>query len=326
MSSSKDLSLTSFRVAYNNQLLELNYNTSFEEYKTETIKSVIQKVLEKIGPQPLNKTSENYNLICSCGKPFDQNQLISKSKCDHYEVFNNPDAPSKNKNEKFLLVEKNNIEQNNKNKNNELLSNHEISEILMKATGAKKLKLVKIVPESKNIDFPISDNLKAIIKELQTKKERGNKLSSNYFDLKYNEDYYQEMLEMGLDNNKIKAALRITRNRKQEAILLASEPSFDVNDNRDYLYCENNEVLSNNEFKKKCKEEVKKEYPNIHEDDIASRTKMIIKAVNKKNDNEESEELNESGEGYDSSLNDDDDDSYEDSFIVDDSIGNSSEF
>ena len=60
MESSEDLSITSFRIVFNNQLLEINYDPSFEEYKTVTIKSVIQKVLEKIGPQPLNTTSENY--------------------------------------------------------------------------------------------------------------------------------------------------------------------------------------------------------------------------------------------------------------------------
>ena len=53
-----------------------------------------------------------------------------------------------------------------------LLTNYEISEILMKATGAKKIKNVKVVPENKSINFQISENLKAKIKELQLKKEK----------------------------------------------------------------------------------------------------------------------------------------------------------
>lgn len=318
MNSSEDLNLTSFRIAYNDQLIEFNYNPSFEEYKTVTINSVIEKVLEKLGPHPLNTTSNNYSLICSCGKPFPSEQLLSKSKCNHYTIFNDLKNPSKNKNEKFLLIEKTKPKkEQNKNKNNELLSNYEISQILMQATGAKKIKTLKIVPESSIPNFPISDNLKAKIKELQEKKERGSKLSSNSFDIKYNEQYYQELLEMGIDSNKIKAALRITRNQKQEALLMATEQSFSVNSEQDYLYCDNSEVLTNNEFMKKCKEEVKKEYNNLYEAEITSRTKMVIKAVTKKNEFEESEEINESGEGYDSS------DSDEDSFI--DDFGDSGE-
>ena len=74
MNSSEDLSLTSFRIVFNNQLLEINYDSSFEEYKTETINSLIQKVLEKIGPQPLDTTNKNYVLLCSCGKAFEPEQ------------------------------------------------------------------------------------------------------------------------------------------------------------------------------------------------------------------------------------------------------------
>ena len=324
MDSTQDLSLTSFRIVFNNQLLEINYDPSFEEYKTITINSVIQKVLEKIGPQPLNTTSENYILICSCGKAFDSEQLISKSKCDHYSYFNDIKNPSKSKNEKFLLVEK---EQNNKNKNGDLLTNYEISQILMKATGAKKIKNIKVVPENKNQNFPISENLKAKIKEFQAKKENYFKIVQNVHEPKYNEEFYQEFLEMGIDGNKIKAALRITHNIKEEALLLATDPNFNV-ENRDYLCYDNNEILSYNEFMNKCKEEVKKEFPNLFDEEITSRTKMVIKAVNKKNnDNDDSEEANESGEGYDNSLNDSDESEGESAFLeIADSNENSSEY
>ncbi len=316
MESSEDLSITSFRIVFNNQLLEINYDPSFEEYKTVTIKSVIQKVLEKIGPQPLNTTSENYSLICSCGKAFNPEQLISKSKCDHYSYFNDPNNPSKNKNEKFLLIEKSKKEPNTKNnKNNDLLSNFEISQILMKATDAKKIKNIKAVPEIKTINFQISENLKAKIKEHQDKKEKWLKLIENLCEPKYNEQYYQEFLEMGIESNKIKASLRLTHNSKEEALLLATDANFNI-ENRDYLCYENSELLSNTEFMNKCKEEVKKEYPNLFDEEITTRTKMVIKAVNKKNNNDDSDELNESGEGYDSSLHDSDESDGE-SVVVD---------
>ena len=285
MESSEDTSITSFRIVFNNQLLEINYDPSFEEYKTVTINSVIQKVLEKIGPQPLNTTSENYSLICSCGKAYNPEQLISKSKCDHYSYFNDPNNPSKTKNEKFLLIEKSKKEPNTKNnKNNDLLSNFEISQILMKVTGAKKIKNIKAVPEINSINFQISENLKAKIKEHQEKKEKWFKLIENLCEPKYNEQFYQEFLEMGIESNKIKAALRLTHNSKEEALLLATDANFSI-ENRDYLCYENRELFSNNEFMNKCKEEVKKEYPNLFDEEIATRTKMVIKAVNKKNNN-----------------------------------------
>ena len=310
MESNVDLKLTTFRIVYNNQLIELNYDPTFEEYKKVTIKSVIEKVLEKFGPKPLQKTSDNYSLICSCGKAFNPDILISKSKCDHYNILN----PSKNKNEKFLLVEKQNKEQNSKNKNNEFLSNFDIAQILMQATGAKKIKNLKIFPESKNVNFTVSENLKKIIKELIEKKERGAKISQNGYDLKYSEDLYNELLSFGIEEKKIKAALRMTNNIKEDALLLATDPTFNI-ETRDYLFCENNQVLSNYEFMKKCKEEVKKEFTDLLEDDITSRTKMVIKMVSKKNNNnDESEELNQDSEIVEESSNHEFEDSEDDSF------------
>ena len=324
MESNTDLKITTFRIVFNNQLIELNYDPSFEEYKTVTIKSVIEKVLEKFGPKPLQKTSENYSLICSCGKIFNPDILISKSKCDHYNILN----PAKNKNEKFLLVEKENKEQIPKNKNNDFLSNFDIAQILMQATGAKKIKNLKIFPESKNANFTISENLKKIIKELIEKKERGVKISQNGYDLKYSEDLYNELLTFGIEEKKIKAALRMTNNIKEDALLLATDPTFNI-ETRDYLFCENNQVLSNYEFMKKCKEEVKKEYTDLFEDDITSRTKMVIKMISKRNNNnnDESEELNQVSEIVEESSNHEFEDSEDDSFHLgnSDSVEHSSE-
>ena len=311
MESENDLKITLFRIAFNNQLLELNYNPSFEEYNTVTIKSVIEKTVEKIGPKPLTKTSDNYSLICSCGKPYEPEKLISKSKCDHYSYFDK----SKNNGEKFLLVEKESNEENPKNKKEEeFLSNYEIAEILMKATGAKKMVKLKAVPESKKINFTISENLKKVIKELKEKRDRGNKLIDNGYDLKYNEEKYQQLLEIGIEEKKIKAALRMTNNMKEEALLLATDSSFNI-DNRDYLCCDNNDVLSNREFNTKCREEVKKEYPNLFEEEIAARTKIVIKEATKGNNND-GEELNESDEELEDSSIHDMEESEQDSFFI----------
>ena len=293
MESNKDLKITTFRIVFNNQLIELNYDPSFEEYKTITIKSVIEKVLEKFGPKPLQTTSENYSLICSCGKPYNPNILISKSKCEHYNILD----PTKNKNEKFLLVEKEYKEQNLKSKNSDFLSNFDITQIFRQVTGSMKLKNLKIFPESKNANFTVSENLKKVIKELIEKKQRGEKMLQNDYDLKYDQNLYNELLTFGIEEKKIKAALRMTNNIKEEALLLATDPTFNI-ENRDYLYCDNDQVLTNHEFMRKCKEEVKKEYTNLFPEEITARTKMVIKIVSKKNDNDnnEGEELFQSSE------------------------------
>ena len=315
METQENMNITLFRIVFNDQLIELNYDPSFEEYKTITIKSVIEKVLEKIGPKPQTTTSDNYVLLCSCGKSFNPDKLISNSKCDHYTIFKDP---SKNKNEKFLLIEKSNKEQINKeiSDKNDLLTNFEISQILKQVTGAKRITPLKVVPESKNVNFPISENLKKVIKELKEKKELGAKILAKSCELKYDEKKYEELLEIGIESNKIKAALRMTYNSKEDALLLATDPTFNI-EGKEYLYCENNEVLGEREFMKKCKEEIKKEYPNLYEEEISRRAKIVIDVVGRKNgDNkEDNEEIKESSDGFDDSSLHDDEDSEESGFV-----------
>ena len=315
METQENMNITLFRIVFNDQLIELNYDPSFEEYKTITIKSVIEKVLEKIGPKPQTATSDNFVLLCSCGKSFNPDKLISNSKCDHYTIFKDP---SKNKNEKFLLIEKSNKEQINKeiSDKNDLLTNFEISQILKQVTGAKRITPLKVVPESKNVNFPISENLKKVIKELKEKKELGAKILAKSCELKYDEKKYEELLEIGIESNKIKAALRMTYNSKEDALLLATDPTFNI-EGKEYLYCENNEVLGEREFMKKCKEEIKKEYPNLYEEEISRRAKIVIDVVGRKNgDNkEDNEEIKESSDGFDDSSLHDDEDSEESGFV-----------
>jgi hypothetical protein len=315
METQENMNITLFRIVFNDQLIELNYDPSFEEYKTITIKSVIEKVLEKIGPKPQTATSDNFVLLCSCGKSFNPDKLISNSKCDHYTIFKDQ---SKNKNEKFLLIEKSNKEQINKeiSDKNDLLTNFEISQILKQVTGAKRITPLKVVPESKNVNFPISENLKKVIKELKEKKELGAKILAKSCELKYDEKKYEELLEIGIESNKIKAALRMTYNSKEDALLLATDPTFNI-EGKEYLYCENNEVLGEREFMKKCKEEIKKEYPNLYDEEISRRAKIVIDVVGRKNgDNkDDNEEIKESSDGFDDSSLHDDEDSEESGFV-----------
>ena len=288
-----DLNLSTFKIVFENQILQINYDTSFKEYQTQTIDNVIQQVLDKIGPKPAVATSKDYTLICSCGRPFNPNKLISSAKCSHY--FEEDYNEEKNKNEKFLLCKSEKYEKYDK-----YLSDNEISNILMQATGAKEaIKLTGLVPK-KIENFPISDNLKNKIREYYIKKERGSKIVGNSHDLKYDETLYNELLGIGIPNNIAKAALRICHNNKTEAMLLASDPIANWN-NRDYLFFDNNEVLSINDFNVLCKEEIKKEFPHLNNDeDIKTRVTIIINRIKKENsgnnnieDGDESEESSE---------------------------------
>ena len=78
-----DLNLSTFKIVFENQILQINYDTSFKEYQTQTIDNVIQQVLDKIGPKPAIATSKDYTLFCSCGRPFNPKKLISSEKCSH---------------------------------------------------------------------------------------------------------------------------------------------------------------------------------------------------------------------------------------------------
>ena len=167
----------------------------------------------------------------------------------------------------------------------------------MKATGAKEaIKISGLVPR-KIENFPISDNLKNKIREYYIKKERGTKIVSKSFDLNYNETSYKELLEIGIPNNIAKAALRMSHNIREAAVDLATDNSV-IWDNKDYLFFDNNEVLSNDDFKRLCKEELIKEFPQINNDEeIQNKIKIIIKRIKKENSgNNIIEEENESEE------------------------------
>ena len=288
-----DLNLSTFKIVFENQILQINYDTSFKEYQTQTIDNVIQQVLDKIGPKPAITTSKDYTLFCSCGRPLNPKKLISSAKCSHY--FEEDYNEEKNKNEKFLLCKSEKHEKYDK-----YLSDNEISNILMQTTGAKEaIKVTGVVPK-KIENFPISDNLKNKIREYYIKKKRGIKIVDNTFDLNYDETLYNELLGVGIPNNIAKAVLRICHNVKENALLLANDTHVIWN-NKDYLFFDNNEVLSINDFDLLCKEEIKKEFPQINNDEeIKTRFKIIIKRIKKEisgnNNIEDGDESEESSE------------------------------
>ena len=313
MEEKENLNITSFKIVFNTQILQIDYDTSFKEYQTKTIDSVIQEVLNKIGPKPLTKSSKDYILVCSCGRKYNSNKLISQAKCPHYKESDFD--KEKNKNEKFILYEKSEKEE----KYNNYLTNNELEKLLKEVTGAKKaIRLKGIIPKEERSNIIFSENLKNKIKELITKKERGTKIVSNDFTLKYNEQIYNELLEFGISNNVIKASLRMTHNIKEDALLLATDSSYNW-ENKDYLFYDNNEVLSLSDFNRLCKEEVNKEFPSINDDEeILYRVKSVINLVSNNNIELNNSEDNQNDSDY--YEDEDNDDSSEEN--MDDSDSN----
>jgi hypothetical protein len=121
-------------------------------------------------------------------------------------------------------------------------------------------------------------------------------------------------MEFGIPSNRIKAALRMTNNIKQDAILLATDESLDW-DNYEYLFYDNNEVLSTEEFRKLCKKEIKKEFPSIDdEEEILKRIKSVTNSINNnRNNDNNNQDIKESDSSEEESENSNDESDMESS-------------
>ena len=121
----KDLSITTFKIVLDNKILQINYNSSYKEYKEKKISSVIQEVLNKIGPKPSQKTYKDYILVCSCGRTYNP----EKTKLG--ELINLLDTLNKKEENNFInikkdlnsKIEKINIEIKNERKNINIINN-----------------------------------------------------------------------------------------------------------------------------------------------------------------------------------------------------------
>ena len=288
MEKDSDLYL-SFKVVFNNQAILINYDTSFEEFKNQTVKSLINEVLNKIGPKPLKKEPKDFILYCPCGNQLKQNELLYKSKCDHSikEDFDK----EKKKDDKYFLCEKLEIE----NKKEEELTNYEINSILKKALERTKPKKGP-KPQNKKT-LTITESLKNKIKEYKIKEERGKRIIEKHCSVYYKEEYYKELLEMGIEKNKAKAALRYANNDKEEAALIATDEEF-YWDNKVFLLYDNNDVLSKEQFDDLVFNEIKKEYPFLDNEEIKNRLDIIIDLAVKKEiiDEDDDNEINEEEE------------------------------
>ena len=279
-------SLKIFPIVFNNQVIQISYNKIFPEFKNKTVKSLIELVLEKSPYSNKKKDANEYNLFCPCGNMLELSQFLHKDLCKHklsqYKINDSYKG-------KYLLIEKFDQDLYDIIKENEKeLSKEEINKIINEKKDIKLKKINKKKNNSKNIANEINDNLKKPfmitdefkkkINEYIIKEKRANKIISQNFSLFYDENSLLLLLSMGISNNKAKAALRMSRNQVNEAVLIATANEINWED-KDYLFYNNDEVIDRNASNENLKKEVQKEYPFLNEEQIQQRILDIFEIL-----------------------------------------------
>ena len=279
-------SLKIFPIVFNNQVIQISYNKIIPEFKNKTVKSLIELVLEKSPYSNKKKDANEYNLFCPCGNMLELSQFLHKDLCKHklsqYKINDSYKG-------KYLLIEKFDQDLYDIIKENEKeLSKEEINKIINEKKDIKLKKINKKKNNSKNIANEINDNLKKPfmitdefkkkINEYIIKEKRANKIISQNFSLFYDENSLLLLLSMGISNNKAKAALRMSRNQVNEAVLIATANEINWED-KDYLFYNNDEVIDRNASNENLKKEVQKEYPFLNEEQVQQRILDIFEIL-----------------------------------------------
>ena len=283
-------SLKIFSIVFNNEVMQISYNTIFPEFKNQTVKSLIELILEKSLQANQKKDISEYNFFCPCGNIIESSKSLGKNLCDHkYLDYKN----NVNKG-KYLLVEKQNQNLYNLIKENEKeLSKEEINKIINEKKDIKIKKSNKKKNNSKNAiknneinesskkPFIITDEFKKKINQYIIKEKRANEILSQSYCLFYEQNNLDLLISMGINADKAKAALRISRNQIEEAVLIATDKEFNW-EGKDYLYFNNDEVIDKNASNESLKKEVEKEYPFLNEEQVKQRVLDIFELLNKK--------------------------------------------
>ena len=283
-------SLKIFSIVFNNKVMQISYNTIFPEFKNQTVKSLIELILEKSLQANQKKDISEYNFFCPCGNIIESSKSLGKNLCDHkYLDYKN----NVNKG-KYLLVEKQNQNLYNLIKENEKeLSKEEINKIINEKKDIKIKRSNKKKDNSKNAiknneinesskkPFIITDEFKKKINQYIIKEKRANEILSQCYSLFYEQNNLDLLISMGINADKAKAALRISRNQIEEAVLIATDKEFNW-EGKDYLYFNNDEVIDKNASNESLKKEVEKEYPFLNEEQVKQRVLDIFELLNKK--------------------------------------------
>ena len=269
--------------------MQISYNTIFPEFKNQTVKSLIELILEKSLQANQKKDINEYNLFCPCGNIIESSKSLGKNLCDHkYLDYKN----NVNKG-KYLLVEKQNQNYNSIKENEKELSKEEINKIINEKKDIKIKRSNKKKDNSKNAiknneinesskkPFIITDEFKKKINQYIIKEKRANEILSQSYSLFYEQNNLDLLISMGINDDKAKAALRISRNQIEEAVLIATDKEFNW-EGKDYLYFNNDEVIDKNASNESLKKEVEKEYPFLNEEQVKQRVLDIFELLNKK--------------------------------------------
>ena len=283
-------SLKIFSIVFNNKVMQISYNTIFPEFKNQTVKSLIELILEKSLQANQKKDINEYNFFCPCGNIIESSKSLGKNLCDHkYLDYKNNVSKGK-----YLLVEKQNPNLYNLIKENEKeLSKEEINKIINEKKDIKIKRSNKKKDNSKNViknneinesskkPFIITDEFKKKINQYIIKEKRANEILSQSYSLFYEQNNLDLLISMGINADKAKAALRISRNQIEEAVLIATDKEFNW-EGKDYLYFNNDEVIDKNASNESLKKEVEKEYPFLNEEQVKQRVLDIFELLNKK--------------------------------------------
>ena len=295
-----------FPIVFNNKIIQIDYNKLFLEYKEQTVKSLIELVLEKSGQSKINKNINAYDLFCPCGNKLDFSKFLDENLCEHEFLENNMKNGFKGK---YLLIEK--TDQGIIDKiieNDKELSKDEINKIFNEKKEIIIIPKKNLKKKNTNVDtnnnvynelnenskkpFIITNEFKKRLSEFFKKEERARKILLNDFSLFYDENHLLTLLSIGINENKAKASLRMARNQINEAVLIATDKEFNW-ERKEYLYYSNEELLDKNNLDENLKKEIKKEYPFLNDEQIMNRILDIFEVLGKYRNMNEGNERND---------------------------------
>ena len=277
-----------FKILFNNEVIQIDYPLILQSSENKTLKSLIEIVLEKSKQNKVNKKVDDYDFFCFCGNKLELSKIIDTNICNHNILENNDFNNLKGK---YLLIEKKNQDLYEEiNENEKELSKEELNKIF---NSRKEKKTKKIIKKNKNNDnnednisdsesstskkkpFVITEEFKKKIEEYLIKEERAQKILSYEYSLFYDENILIQLISMDIDVNKAKAALRMTRNQIADAVLIATDKQINWEDKK-FLFYDNDELLDKDNLDENLIKEIKMEYPYLNENQITERLEDIF--------------------------------------------------
>ena len=309
----------SFQISFNNKVIQINYDKSFSEFQNQTVESLIQLVLDKLSQPESKKDINNYCLFCPCGNQLELTQLLSKNLCEHKYLEKDN---KKILGTKYLLIEKKDEKLFDKIKENEQpLSKIDFDKLF---SEKKEIKRKNKKKKCNNIDnniikksFMLTEIFEKRIKEYMIKLERAEKILSSGFKLFYDENNFKKMISFEINPKKARAALRVSNNNLEEAILIATDNNSNF-EGKEFLFYANDDLIDPNNYDEILKKETKNEFPFLNDEQVCKRigeiqqiimTKRFMKKENERAKNVYLDVDNSDEQGDE--INDDDDDDEE---------------